>query len=139
MYNLLNITKVAEGRDMTLKSLIEKAGITEAGFYKSLKTNSMNIKTLSALAEILGVTVSELIGETQENRKLNKSLVSAPVQIYEPPKSKDAQLQIMYEQQCEITKLEKEVKAIMERAHKAELELERVKKNSAPGMDAHAG
>lgn len=137
MYNLLNISTIAERKGITLKSLVDKAGITEAGFYKSLKTNSMNIKTLAAIAEILGVTVSELIGETSKDSLLNKSVVSSPIHVYEPPKDKGGQLQIMYEQQCEITKLEKDIKVWMERAYNAELEL--AKKNLAPDMDGHEG
>lgn len=142
MYNLLNIKQVAIDKGYTIKDLVREAKVTEQGFYKSLENNSMNIKTLAVIAEILGVTISELINDRKENAQKNihkKSLVSSPVTIYSPPEEKAELKQIMHEQQIEIAGLLKEKIGWMEKAHALEMELERVKKMNAPEKDALAG
>ena len=139
MYNLLNIKRIAEDKKISIKYLTEKIGITEQGFYKSLKNNSMNIKTVADIAKLLNVSISELVGETIGVKMVNKSLVSSPIEMYAPPEEKEALKQIMLEQQIEIAGLLKDKIYWMEKAHSLEIELERVKNAYAPGKDAIAG
>lgn len=143
MYNLLNIKEIAAKKNLSIKSLIVRIGISEPGFYKSLENNSMNIKTLARIAEVLQVSVSELINDSAESltsRELKKNeVVSSPVTIYAPPEEKEELKQIMLEQQIEIAGLLKEKIEWMEKAHSLELELERAKNATAPAKDALAG
>ncbi|HEY6913723.1 MAG TPA: helix-turn-helix transcriptional regulator [Paludibacter sp.] len=143
MYNLLNIKEIASKKNISIKSLIVQIGISEPGFYKSLENNSMNIKTLAKIAEVMQVSISELISDSAESLtsyELKKNeVVESPVTIYAPPEEKEELKQIMYEQQIEIATLLKEKVDWMEKAHSLELELERVKNAFAPGKDAIAG
>lgn len=142
MYNLLNIKTVALDKGVTIKELVNRIKKTEQGFYKSLENNSINIKTLDLIAEVLGVTISELINDRPDKStkiEHKKSLVASPITLYSPPEEKEELKQIMLEQQIEIAGLLKEKIGWMEKAHALEMELERVKKMSAPEKDALAG
>jgi len=142
MYNLLNIKVVASDKGVTIKELVKRIKKTEQGFYKSLETNSMNVKTIALIAEVLGVTITELINDRpfEPKKQAHKnSLVNSPVTIYAPPEEKEELKQIMHEQQIEIAGLLKEKIEWMEKAHSLEIELERVKNAYAPGRDAIAG
>jgi len=135
MYNLLNIKAVASDKGITIKELIKRIKKTEQGFYKSLDSNSMSIKTLALIAEELGVTISELIADSSLSsggKELKNSLVSESVTLYNPPKEEENLYKIMYEQQVELTKSQKRVSEL-------ELELERIKNGTAPAKDALAG
>jgi len=124
MYNLLNIKEVAANKNISIKSLVSRIGISEPGFYKSLDNNSMNIKTLDKIAQVLNVTISELVGDKtgkSPESGLNKNKVtSTPIGIYAPPIKSEDQLRIMYEQQLELGKQQKEI-------YELKMEVERLK------------
>lgn len=63
---------------------------------------------------------------------LNNTVVSSPVVIYEPPKDRSDLLNIMYEQQVEITNQQKEITDLVR-------ECERLKNVIAQGLSAKAG
>lgn len=63
---------------------------------------------------------------------LNNTVVSSPVVIYEPPKDKSDLLNIMYEQQVEITNQQKEITDLVR-------ECERLKNVIAQGLSAKVG
>lgn len=129
MYNLNNIKTLAARKKVSMKQLFAYCEISEGGFYKSIDNQSMNIKTLDKIAELLQVSVSELINDrhdTSPEKGLKKSgVVESPVEIYEPPTELAECYKTMYKQQVEITRLQKE--------------LEEVKKMSAQGRSANAG
>ena len=113
-----------------MKKLFAYCEISEGGFYTSIGNQSMNIKTLDKIAELLKVSVSELINDDRIDKKsekaLNKSgVLESPVEVYEPETDIAKLYKIMYEQQVEITRLQKE--------------LEEVKKMNALGRSANAG
>jgi len=136
MYNLLNIKEVAANKNISIKSLVSRIGISEPGFYKSLDNNSMNIKTLDKIAQVLNVTISELVGDKtgkSPESGLNKNEVaSTPIGIYAPPIKSEDQLRIMYEQQLELGKQQKEI-------YELKMEVERLKKLCARVRSADAG
>jgi len=116
MYNLLNIKEIAANKNISIKSLIARIGISEPGFYKSLENNSMNIKTLAKIAEVLQVSISELINDRVEiasQKGLKKiEVVTAPVEVYEPETDVAKLYKIMFEQQVEITDLTRECEGL---------------------------
>lgn len=63
---------------------------------------------------------------------LNNTVVSSPVVIYEPPKDRSDLLNIMYEQQVEITNQQKEITDLVR-------ECERLKNVIAQGLSAKVG
>jgi len=63
MYNLQHIKILAEQKKVTLKEIIIYCGVSEAGFHKSIKTQSMGIQTINKIADFFGVSISELIGD----------------------------------------------------------------------------
>ncbi|MES2620340.1 MAG: helix-turn-helix transcriptional regulator [Bacteroidota bacterium] len=71
------IKAIISAKGITMKSLIEKVGMTQSGFYKALDKETMQIKTLKMVAKELGVTVGELLGEegNQVNAKYEALLV----------------------------------------------------------------
>lgn len=112
MYNLNNIKKLATDKNVSLIKIIQQCGISEGGFYRSIENNSMNIKTVAKIAEILKVSISELVGEKSEPVRLTKNTVASPIEIYEPPTELSKCYKIMYEQQVEITQLTKELEGL---------------------------
>jgi len=128
MYNLQNIKAIATKRNMSVKELTRRVKSTEQGFYKSLENNSMNIKTVAKIADVLEVSISELISDSRFNVGQNKSLVASPDAEY----GKESELyKIMYQQQKEISDLKDEKMDL-------KLELERTKNASAPDRSALA-
>jgi transcriptional regulator with XRE-family HTH domain len=61
MYNLLYIKTVAKNHHVTIKELLTACEIGETGFYKSLRNESISLRTLNQIAEYLDVSISELI------------------------------------------------------------------------------
>lgn len=142
MYNLLNIKTVAIKKGTNMKALLKKIKKTEQGFYKSLETNSMNIKTLNKIAEELEVTISELINDRPPKGKKyehKNSLVSSPAAEYIIPENKEDLYKIMFEQQKEITEQQKEITEQQKEITELKLEVERLKNVNAPARDALAG
>lgn len=129
MYNLNNIKTLAAHKKVSMKQLFAYCEISEGGFYKSIDNQSMNIKTLDKIAELLNVSVSELINDrhdtSPEKGLKKKGVVESPVTIYEPETDVAKLYKTMYEQQVEITRLQNE--------------LAEVKKMNALGRSANAG
>ena len=61
-----NIKRIITRRRLTMKSIIVKVGMTEAGFYKALDKETMQIKILRKVAKELKVTVGVLLGEVKK-------------------------------------------------------------------------
>lgn len=136
MYNLLNIKEIAANKNISIKKLIVRIGISEPGFYKSLENNSMNIKTLSKIAEVLQVSISELINDrvkSELEKELKKNeVVASPVEVYGPENNMAKLYKVMFEQQVEISNQQKEITELTR-------ECEMLKNASAPAKDALAG
>lgn len=82
-YNLLNIKTLCYKKNITFLELSRRIKKTEQGLYKSITTNSINIKTLAEIADVLEVCVSELIADSKYNEAkhnvTNKELSSIKI------------------------------------------------------------
>ncbi len=66
-YSILK--KIAQKRGITLKSLSESIGVTEAGFHGWIRKNTFPVDKLEAIAEMLNVDIVELFGAETVSRK----------------------------------------------------------------------
>jgi len=57
------IKKIAESKKISISKLISEIDMTESGFYAMLRNDSMKIKTLQKIADVLGVSVSYFFSE----------------------------------------------------------------------------
>lgn len=67
------IKKLANNRSMTISELCHKVGITESGFHAAVKNNSLKLKTIQIIAEVLEVPQSYFFEENQNNLSTNSS------------------------------------------------------------------
>lgn len=68
-----NIKKAAKEKGMNMTELALSVEMTQTGFYKMLEKGSFRVVTLKKIADTLGVTCAELLGEnihTSEGRAL---------------------------------------------------------------------
>lgn len=65
MYNLQHIKALAEQRKVTLKDVFTHAGMSEAGFHRSIKNGNMGIEYLDKIADFFNISVSELINDSR--------------------------------------------------------------------------
>ena len=63
-YNDLKI--IAERKKFTIKELAESIGMTSTGLKRSIEGETMSIKTLRDLCDILQISIAEFFGETTE-------------------------------------------------------------------------
>lgn len=56
------IKPLSKAKSITIKELSSKVGMTESGFYKSIKSNTLKVDTLLKVAEVLEVDVREFFG-----------------------------------------------------------------------------
>ena len=64
--NYNELKRVAESKNFTIKRLAEEIGLTSNGLKRSIEGETMSIKTLRDLCDILQITVAEFFGETTE-------------------------------------------------------------------------
>lgn len=70
------IKRLAQAKGITIKRLAEMAGITEQGFHKTVKNETLQIAALEKIATILDVPASIFFDETN-------NLVSEPTTEYQ--------------------------------------------------------
>lgn len=70
---LERIRKLLIDNKMPITTLIQKLNIAESGFYYSFKHGSLKVETLKKIADILGVSCSYLLGETNTQLKENNN------------------------------------------------------------------
>lgn len=63
-YNEIKI--LAERKKFTIKELAESIGMTSTGLKRSIDGETMSIKTLRDLCDILQISIAEFFGETTE-------------------------------------------------------------------------
>ncbi len=68
----MNIKNLCSLRNITFKELSRRVNKSEQGLYKSLLTNSINIKTLADIADVLEVCISELISDSRYKFEIEK-------------------------------------------------------------------
>ena len=72
----MNIKALASQKNISFKELSRRVNKSEQGLYKSLENNSINIKTLADIAEVLEVCISELIADKAYKEVKNSESVS---------------------------------------------------------------
>ena len=65
MYNLLNIKKIAEIKEISVRAMAIHLGMTDGALHKAVKNNSMSLDKLDKLCDLLGVSISELVGDNR--------------------------------------------------------------------------
>lgn len=67
-------------KKMTVVTLCEKVGITEGGFYASIRNNSMKINTMDRIATALDVELKQFFVKPQADGEAEESPVKAGIQ-----------------------------------------------------------
>lgn len=124
--NYLASQYVKSHKGETQDSVASKIGISKSTLYGSNPTVENVLKICSFFEigiEELFVAVNE--GKETKKKPAKQDIAASPVEVYEPPAELAQCYKTMYEQQVEITRLQKE--------------LEEVKKMNALGRSANAG
>ena len=61
--NYNELKRVAESKNFTIKRLAEEIGLTSNGLKRSIEGETMSIKTLRDLCDILQISIAEFFGE----------------------------------------------------------------------------
>jgi transcriptional regulator with XRE-family HTH domain len=61
--NYNELKKVAESKNFTIKRLAEEIGLSSNGLKRSIEGETMSIKTLRDLCDILQISIAEFFGE----------------------------------------------------------------------------
>ncbi|MFD1255746.1 helix-turn-helix domain-containing protein [Mucilaginibacter terrae] len=77
-----NIRQQSKALGITLSDLAKNIEMTEAGFYKMLSTDSIKVKTLKKIAEVLKQPIPFFLEEHLSGS--NYQNISAPAQLAEP-------------------------------------------------------
>jgi transcriptional regulator with XRE-family HTH domain len=64
--NYNELKRLAESKNFTIKRLAEEIGLTSNGLKRSIEGETMSIKTLRDLCDILQISIAEFFGETTE-------------------------------------------------------------------------
>lgn len=70
-----NIKKTAQERGLNLKTVATKAGLSENAIY-SWKTKTPSVENVKKVADVLGVSVDYLLGNTDEMHPKKTNIVS---------------------------------------------------------------
>lgn len=88
-YNDLKI--LAERKKITIKDLAESIGMTSTGLKRSIEGETMSIKTLRDLCDILQISIAEFFGETSGDGQW-VAAETIPYNIGKQPKGEVQQL-----------------------------------------------
>ena len=61
------IKKLLNSRSMTINELCKQVEMTERGFHAAVKNNSLKLKTVESIADVLQVPISYFFDENQNN------------------------------------------------------------------------
>lgn len=67
--NYNELKRVAESKNFTIKRLAEEIGLSSNGLKRSIEGETMSIKTLRDLCDILQISVAEFFGELGTDAK----------------------------------------------------------------------
>ena len=65
--NYNELKRVAESKNFTIKRLAEEIGLTSNGLKRSIEGETMSIKTLRDLCDILQISIAEFFGEAAKS------------------------------------------------------------------------
>ncbi|QJD94738.1 helix-turn-helix domain-containing protein [Mucilaginibacter robiniae] len=83
----VNIRQQTKVKRITLADLAQLIDMTEAGFYKMLSSESIKVKTLKKVAEVLQQPVEFFLKEQPQTEKAQSQYIMPPHEAYlaEPP------------------------------------------------------
>lgn len=63
------IKRISQAKKVTIKSLAEKIGMTEHGLHASIRNNSLKIRDLEKIADVLNIPVVHCFNESDDDDK----------------------------------------------------------------------
>lgn len=105
--NYNELKRVAESKNFTIKRLAEEIGLTSNGLKRSIEGETMSIKTLRDLCDILQISIAEFFGEATTG---GREWVAAETIPYNMSRQPSGEVQQLYARIAEL----KEDKAFLQ-------------------------
>ena len=90
--NYNELKRVAESKNFTIKRLAEEIGLTSNGLKRSIEGETMSIKTLRDLCDILQISIAEFFGEATPDDGQWVAAEAIPYNMGRQPSGEVAQL-----------------------------------------------
>ena len=90
--NYNELKRVAESKNFTIKRLAEEIGLTSNGLKRSIEGETMSIKTLRDLCDILHISIAEFFGEGAKGGTEWVAVETIPYNMGRQPSGEVAQL-----------------------------------------------
>ena len=90
--NYNELKRVAESKNFTIKRLAEEIGLTSNGLKRSIEGETMSIKTLRDLCDILQISIAEFFGEATSGDGKWVAAEAIPYNIGRQPSGEVTQL-----------------------------------------------
>ena len=90
--NYNELKTIAERKKFTIKELAESIGMTSTGLKRSIEGETMSIKTLRDLCDILQISIAEFFGEAAKGDGQWVAAEAIPYNIGRQPSGEVAQL-----------------------------------------------
>ena len=90
--NYNELKRVAESKNFTIKRLAEEIGLTSNGLKRSIEAETMSIKTLRDLCDILQISIAEFFGEATPDDGQWVAAEAIPYNMGRQPSGEVAQL-----------------------------------------------
>ena len=90
--NYNELKRLAESKNFTIKRLADEIGLTSNGLKRSIEGETMSIKTLRDLCDILHISIAEFFGEATKGDTEWMAAETIPYNIGRQPQGEVAQL-----------------------------------------------
>jgi len=90
--NYNELKRIAESKNFTIKRLADEIGLTSNGLKRSIEGETMSIKTLRDLCDILQISIAEFFGEATPGDGQWVAAEAIPYNIGRQPSGEVAQL-----------------------------------------------
>ena len=90
--NYNELKRVAESKNFTIKRLADEIGLTSNGLKRSIEGETMSIKTLRDLCDILQISIAEFFGEAAKSGTEWVAAETIPYNMSRQPSGELAQL-----------------------------------------------
>lgn len=90
--NYNELKRVAESKNFTIKRLADEIGLTSNGLKRSIEGETMSIKTIRDLCDILQISIAEFFGEGVQGDGQWVAAEAIPYNIGKQPSGEVAQL-----------------------------------------------
>lgn len=90
--NYNELKRLAESKNFTIKRLADEIGLTSNGLKRSIEAETMSIKTLRDLCDILQISIAEFFGEGSKSGTEWVAAETIPYNMSRQPSGEVAQL-----------------------------------------------